>query len=121
MAFKAKDGKHFGSRQRQRAYDECKGSGSTEQETMNSTKPPAEEGEGQVTEGDIHQAVAEHGPAEHAEVISHHGGHKHKSHLMSSPDEVHQHIKAAFGHEEPDGDEAVSAMHSGQEMGIPGM
>lgn len=106
MAFKSKDGKrNFGNRQQAQAYDSRGDKAAKE-------APPSEEpADGGETDGqeqspmDIHEHVAQHGPAEKVEIshaegkhtkVSHHGGQKHVSH-HESPEEAHQHGMIAAG------------------------
>ena len=137
MAFRAKDGKAFGNRQKQKAYDE--------RQPEQAEREPAEEkaaeheepaGDGGVFEQeetgtDIHDHVAEHGPAEKVELhhdheggrhtkISHHGGKKHVSH-HGSADEAHMHGAHAAGVEVPGAEQAAPQMAGGAPGGIPGM
>lgn len=136
MAFKAKDGKAFGNRQQMKAYDER---GSAPNDNGENMQDESDEAAGAENDGaendeqspmDIHEHVAEHGPAEKVEIshadgkhtkTSHHGGAKHVSH-HDSAEEAHQHgmVAAGVGHEEPDGDEASPAA-AGGERAIPGM
>jgi hypothetical protein len=131
MAFQAKDGKSFGNRQQMKAYDErppkkdAKAMPDEQDETG---------GEGNTPE-DIHEMVAQHGPAEKVEIshsegkhtkVSHHGSATHKSEHASAK-EAHQHGMIAAGVEPGEQDEqepAQSAAGTGavqQAGGIPGM
>lgn len=132
MAFKSKDGKrNFGNRQQAQAYDSR--SGATAHKEDPATEERADGGNedgNEPSEMDIHEHVAQHGPAEKVEIshsegrhtkVSHHGGAKHVSHHESA-EEAHQAGAAAAGieHQEPDGDEYQPAM-SGEAGAIPGM
>lgn len=117
MAFKTKDGKMFGNNAMGQRYDE-------------SRKPKAKESDGgeheQEDGASIEDHVAEHGPADHVEIHSHHGGKVHKS-THHDAQSAHEHVSKAFGeepeeneHQEPDGDEAESMAGEGMPA-IPGM
>lgn len=108
--YQAKDGKNFGNHEMGRHYD--------------ATRPAKEDGEGKDgdSEHSIEEHVEEHGPADHVEIHSHHGGQVHKS-THHDAESAHEHISKAFGeaeagsskeHGEPDGDEAEMS------EGIPG-
>jgi hypothetical protein len=61
---------------------------------------PENEGDGAK---DIHDVVAEHGPAEHVEIHSHHeDGHVHKA-KHHDAQSAHQHIDTAMGQSETPG------------------
>jgi hypothetical protein len=127
MAFKAKDGKPFANRQQMKAYDE----------RPKKAAPTAENGEAAGGEDeampqDIHEMVAEHGPAEKVEIthsegkhakVSHHGGKKHMSEHASA-EEAHQHGMIAAGvspEEQQEEQPAMAGAGAMQEGGIPGM
>jgi hypothetical protein len=129
MGFAAKDGKTFGNRQQQRAYDE--------RAPKKETKAMPDEQDGQAGENeenspdDIHEMVAQHGPAEKVEIshsegkhskVSHHGGQMHKSEHGSAA-EAHHHGMMAAGVEPTEQDEQPAMAGAGamQEGGIPGM
>ena len=129
MSFKAKDGRNFGNRQQQKAYDE------RAPKTAAGEAPDHSEPDGDEAQGDIHEVVAEHGPADHIEmehdhangkhhVTSHHGSVKHHSDHASAK-EAHEHAMRAAG-EEPMGMEEPEAAVSmgnvaGHSQAIPGM
>jgi hypothetical protein len=139
MAFKSKDGKSFGNRQRQTAYDERKpqhdskkyspekqsGRGESEH-----SEPDGDEG---ASDQPIEEVVAQHGPAEKMEishdhaaakhtVTSHHGGHTHVAH-HGSADEAHMHAAKAAGVMPPEQEQQPAMAGGGgmQQGGIPGM
>lgn len=126
MAFKAKDGRSFGNRQRMAAYDEREPKAEKKQE------PEAEDGEQggeDVSHQDINEVVAEHGPAEKIEmehdheggshsVTSHHGGKKHHSEHASA-EEAHHHAGLAAGIHA--GDPTAQEHNMGGMMQEPGM
>lgn len=128
MAFTAKDGKPFGNRQQMKAYDE--------RAPKKNAAPSAENDEAAGGEEkmpqDIHEMVAEHGPAEKVEImhhegkhtkVSHHGGKMHTSEHASA-EEAHQHGMMAAGMEPGQEEEQQSQMAGAggmQEGGIPGM
>jgi hypothetical protein len=127
MGFKAKDGKQFGNHQQMKAYDE--------RAPKKNPAPTAENDEAGSGEEempqDIHEMVAQHGPAEKVEIshhegkhtkVSHHGGKEHTSEHASA-EEAHQHGMMAAG-VEPGQEEKQPAMAGAgamQEGGIPGM
>jgi len=131
MSFKAKDGKPFGNRQQMKAYDERE-----PKKEMKAAARTAENGEAgsgdEAMPEDIHEMVAQHGPAEKVMIehhegkhtkTSHHGGKVHKSEHASA-EEAHQHGMMAAG-VEPGQQEEEAAMAGGGmqngEGGIPGM
>ena|ERR1700735_3036015 len=133
MAFAAKDGKQFGNRQQMKAYDE-RPPKKDAKATPNADEQDESGGE-ENSPQDIHEMVAEHGPAEKVEIshaegkhtkVSHHGGATHKSEHASAK-EAHQHGMTAAGVEPGEQDEqepAQSAAGAGavqQGGGIPGM
>lgn len=104
MGFKAKDGKSFGNRQQMKAYDEREPKNGSEK--VHHNEPDGDEGQ-DGSEQDIHEVVAEHGPADKIElhhddaagkhhVTSHHGEHTHKA-VKAGREEAHEHAKAAAG------------------------
>jgi len=122
MAYEAKDGKKFGNRQKQKAYDEREPKQATPDEHEQPTSEPEDS-------GDIHQFVAENGPADEItmkhndesgehEVTSSHGGKKHKS-KHASRDEAHMHAAHAAGLNPEQGQEPAP-MPQQQPAGIPG-
>jgi len=129
MAFDAKDGSKHGNRQRRDTYDRAKGA----KESKSEPKAEHSEPDGDEMGGDIHEMVAQHGPAEHVEIehdhgagkhtkTSMHGGKKHVSHHGSAM-EAHQAGMAAAGAEQPQ-EPAPMAMAGGPmgtQSGIPGM
>jgi hypothetical protein len=128
MAFKSKDGKSFGNRQRQTAYDERPAKKEAKAEPTEHQEPDGDEQSPQ----DIHEMVAQHGPAEKIEithdhaagkhtVVSHHGGKTHKSEHASAH-EAHAHAMTAAG-AEPMQEEQPQMAGAGamQQGGIPGM
>lgn len=139
MAFKAKDGKNFGNRQQQKAYDdrEPKKAAPAKEASAKESKAPSEPAEPQPEEGGgdssnmpIEEMVAQHGPAEKIEMVhddatgeysvtSHHGGQTHHS-KHGSRDEAHMHAAKAAGVEAPEQQQPAIGM--GGEVGaIPGM
>ena len=132
MAFKAKDGKAFGNRQQQRAYDER----APKEQPEAKADGESDGGDGQdVSHQPIEDVVAQHGPAEKIElqhdheggqhhVHSHHGGKHHKS-SHGSADEAHMHAAKAAGlnpEEQGEPQQYEAGEHEGaQEYGIPGM
>jgi hypothetical protein len=117
MAFAAKDGKKFGNRQKQKAYDEAKAPAKDESNT-----PTAEPEDS----GDIQSFVAANGPADEVtmkhdddsgehEVVSSHRGKKHKS-KHASRDEAHMHAAQAAGLQPRQDSQPMQ-----QPMGIPGL
>ena len=127
MAFKAKDGKSFGNRQQQKAYDERPAKKEAKGESAHA-EPDGDEG----SEQDIHEVVAEHGPADKIElhhddtagkhhVVSHHGGYTHKA-VKAGREEAHEHAKAAAGvMPEMAEDESAQPAMAGGAGEIPGM
>lgn len=123
MAFKAKDGKNFGNRQKMQAYDE--------REPKAEAKEPESE---PADDQSIEEVVAQHGPADkveiehdheggHHKVTSHHGGHKHHS-AHGSAAEAHMHGAKAAGLEEAnESPEFEAGEQEGVKEygGIPGM
>src|SRR6185437_1981343 len=98
MSYDAKDGKKFGNRQKMQAYDE---------RSKSEPKQEAAGAGGDVSQQDIGEVVAQHGPAEKVEiehdhaagkhhVTSHHGGKKHHSEHGSAA-EAHMHGAQAAG------------------------
>jgi hypothetical protein len=127
MAFEAKDGSKHGNKQRRDTYDRAKAPKKAESE------PKGEEsgGEGGEMGGDIHEMVAQHGPAEHVEIEHHegghtktsmHGGNKHVSHHGSAM-EAHQAGMTAAEVEPMQQEQPAQpvAMAGGMGGGIPGM
>jgi hypothetical protein len=130
MAFTAKDGKAFGNRQQQKAYDER--APKKESKPMPENANEAGENEnGENSPEDIHEMVAEHGPAEKVEIshaegkhtkVSHHGGKMHKSEHASAEEAHHAGMTAAGV--EPGGQQQEPAMAGAGAMqpgAIPGM
>lgn len=108
------EGRKFGNREMQKHYD--------------STRPAAKSDDGnkgsghEEPDGDeqpIEDSVAEHGPAEHVEMHTHHSdGHVHKS-KHHDAESAHEHVGKAFGEEsEPMADEGDSG---GMSNAIPTM
>lgn len=106
MAFKSKDGKrNFGNRQQAQSYDRSR-EATDEAPPKETDADGGEENEGQEhSDMDIHEHVAQHGPAEKVEIshaegkhtkTSHHGGAKHVSH-HDSDREAHEHGMMARG------------------------
>jgi hypothetical protein len=95
----------FENKEMQRRYDQ--------------SRPKAEDREepaaGDENEKSIEDVVEEHGPADHVEVTSHHGKHKHKSEHHDAQS-AKEHIDKSFG-EEGAGDEREHE----PEMGDGGM
>jgi len=134
MAYKAKDGKSFGNRQKQKAYDERepkdKHQPNTSPEDQSNT--PTAKPDGDADDGDINSFVAQNGPADEItmkhnddtgehEVTSSHGGKKHKS-KHASRDEAHMHAAQAAGLQPPQEQAPAAPMAPQQQpMGIPGM
>lgn len=132
MAFEAKDGRKFGNRQKQKAYDEREPKQEAVKESPKdqSNSPAASPDE--ADSGDINSFVAQNGPAddvsikhdddagEHT-VESTHGGKKHKS-KHASRDEAHMHAAQAAGLQPPQ-EQAPAPMQqpAQQPMGIPGL
>jgi hypothetical protein len=131
MAFKAKDGKAFGNRQQMKVYDERPAKKEPKGVEAQHEEPDGDEGSDQ----DIHEVVAEHGPADKIQlhhdddagkhhVISHHGEHVHKV-VKAGREEAHEHAKIAAGlSPEQQEEEQQPAMAGGGAMqggGIPGM
>lgn len=115
MAYVAKDGKKFGNIEHGRHYDATRPG--TEKTKV------AEQDKG-AEEPDMKDVVAEHGPAEHMEMHSHHAdGHVHKATHHDSHS-AHEHVDKAFDegeesegmHEHEDGEEAKAPA-----MGLPGI
>lgn len=117
MAYKAKDGKMFENREMGAHYDR--------------TRPKAKESDegGGEHEQDMDGVVAEHGPAEHVEIHSHHAdGHVHKA-THHDAHSAHEHVSKAFdegeesegAHEADEGDEAEPMSTGGGIPSIPGM
>ena len=127
MAFKSKDGKSFGNRQQMKAYDER----APKKESKAMPDEYEDAGGDDNYPEDIHEMVAQHGPAEKVEIehsegkhtkVSHHGGKTHKSEHASA-EEAHHHGMMAAGLE-PGQEEAQPEMAGAgamQEGGIPGM
>lgn len=130
MAYKSKDGKSFGNRQKQKAYDERepKQDAAKEPAKDESNTPQAEPEDS----GDIQSFVAANGPADEVtmkhnddsgehEVTTSHGGKKHKS-KHASRDEAHIHAAQAAGLQPPQQEAApMAAAPAQQPMGIPGL
>lgn len=129
MAFKSKDGKRsFGNRQQAQAYD-SRGEKEAHKQAQPSEEPvePVSD-EQEESPMDIHEHVAEHGPAEKVEIqhsegkhtkTSHHGGAKHVSHHESA-EEAHHHGMIAAGVQPQEQQQQMQPMQ--QEAGaIPGM
>ena len=124
MAFTAKDGKPFGNRQQMTAYDE--------RAPKKEAKPTNEahaEPDGDEVPQDIHEMVAQHGPAEKVEIdhqegrhtkTSHHGGKVHKSEHASA-EEAHHHGMIAAGVEPGQQEQQPAMAGASQPGGIPGM
>lgn len=130
MGFQAKDGKSFGNRQQQKAYDE-------RPEKKEAKAAPVQHGEPDGDESspqDIHEMVAQHGPAEKVEIVhdhaagkhsvtSHHGGKTHKSEHTSAH-EAHSHGMTAAGVQPEEQTEEPAMAGGGMQDGaggIPGM
>lgn len=140
MAFKSKDGKrNFGNRQQAQSYDNRSSSkDSGEKQPYKESMPAESDADGgrenagqEQSPMDLHEHMAEHGPAEKVEIehhegkhtkISHHSGAKHVSHHESA-EEAHQHGMMAAGIEqqEPEQEMQQPAMAGGMGSGIPGM
>jgi hypothetical protein len=132
MSYKAKDGKQFGNRQKQRAYDERQST----QPAPDEHETPEAEGEthGETdTETPIHEFIAQHGPAQKIdirhdheagkhEVTSHHSGKKHHS-THPNAEAAHMHAAKAAGlNQENEQEQAGYAEPSEQQSyAIPGM
>ena len=128
MAFQAKDGKSFGNRQQMKAYDERPPKKDAKAMPEENNEPDGDEGAPE----DIHEMVAQHGPAEKVEIshaegkhtkVSHHGGKTHKSEHASA-EEAHHHGMTAAGVEPGEQEEQPSVSAGAgalQEGGIPGM
>lgn len=137
MAFKAKDGKSFGNRQQQKAYDERPAQSGAKKESKSAERAEHAEAGGE-NEGaeqspqDIHEMVAQHGPAEKVEIshaegkhtkVSHHGGKTHTSEHASA-EEAHQHGMTAAGVEPQQEEQQQEPAMAGGAMSvgaIPGM
>lgn len=128
MSFKSKDGKSFGNRQKQKAYDEREPKQGAEKGPVKdeSNTPQAEPEDS----GDIQSFVAANGPADEVtmkhnddsgehEVTTSHRGKKHKS-KHASRDEAHMHAAQAAGLQVPQ-QEAQPMQPAQQPMGIPGL
>lgn len=132
MAFKAKDGKSFGNRQQMQAYDERPPKKETKAMPDEQDGAGGEENSPENSEQDIHEMVAQHGPAEKVEIshadgrhtkVSHHGGKTHKSEHASA-EEAHHHGMTAAGVEPGEQEEQQPEMAGAgamQQGGIPGM
>ena len=133
MAFKARDGKSFGNRQKQKAYDEREPKQEAAKESpKDESNEPTAQPEEATSDGDINSFVAQNGPADEItmkhnddtgehEVESTHGGKKHKS-KHASRDEAHMHAAQAAGLQPPAAEPApAAAMPAQQPMGIPGL
>jgi hypothetical protein len=132
MAFKSKDGKHFGNRQKQKAYDEREPKQEAAKETpQDEANEPTAQPE-DADDGDINSFVAQNGPADEItmkhnddtgehEVESTHGGKKHKS-KHASRDEAHMHAAQAAGLQPPQEQAPAAPMATQQQpMAIPGL
>ena len=132
MAFKSKDGKNFGNRQQQKAYDERKPKTEEKHADHEDTEAshPAPDGD-QGEQMPIEEMVANHGPAEEVSihhdhtagkhsVESTHGGKKHKSE-HGSADEAHMHAAKAAGVTVPGEEQPMDPMGGGMPGTIPGM
>lgn len=98
--YKAKDGKSFGNHEMGKHYDKTRPAA-----PHHAKEPKDSGGEG---EQDMNEVVAEHGPAQHMEMISHHqDGHKHKA-VHHDAESAHQHVSTAF-QEEPQGEQGGGA------------
>jgi hypothetical protein len=110
----AEEKRKFGNREMQKRYDESR--------PKEKDEPKAHE-EPDGDEQPIEDSVAEHGPAEHVEMHTHHAdGHVHKS-THHDAESAHDHVGKAFEESEPMKDEEAGAMggqHSGG-SGIPTM
>lgn len=113
----AEEKRKFGNREMQKHYD--------------STRPAAKSDDGEEKGSDEHEepdgdeqpiedSVAEHGPAEHMEMHTHHAdGHVHKS-KHHDAESAHDHVGKAFGEEsEPMADDGGSS--AGMSSAIPTM
>lgn len=126
MSFKSKDGKSFGNRQKQKAYDEREPKQEPAKDESNTPQAEPEDS------GDIQSFVAANGPADEVnmkhngdsgehEVTSSHGGKKHKS-KHASRDEAHMHAAQAAGLNPPQQEaQPMAAAPQQQPMGIPGL
>ena len=85
--------KRYENKEMQKHYDESRPkAGGAAKKTMGSHKS-------EESENSIEEHVAEHGPADHVEIHSHHGGMMHKS-MHHSAQEAKAHIGKAFGENE---------------------
>ena len=131
MAFKGKDGKNFGNRQQRDTYDRAKKTQGASHSEPNGDEAPGQ-GEGDdVSHQDIHEVVAEHGPAHKTEAHHDHEAGKHhtityhgeKEHPVvhraqhGSAAEAHQHNAMAAGAELEQGSEELGGS---QPAGAPG-
>jgi len=72
-------------------------------------------------EKDVHDVVAEHGPAKHVEIHSHHeDGHVHKAKHHDAMS-AHEHIDAAMPQAENPGEAPAEGMGGGAPMGGAGI
>jgi hypothetical protein len=133
MSFKAKDGKSFGNRQKQKAYDEREPKQDAAKESpKDESNSPTAQPEEATDDGDINSFVAQNGPADEItmkhnddtgehDVESTHGGKKHKS-KHASRDEAHMHAAQAAGLQPPQEQApAASQQPMQQPMAIPGL
>ena len=109
--YTARDGKNFGNHEMGKRYD------SSRPKKSDDGEKEEKDGKGGEPE-DMSDVVAEHGPAEHVVIHSHHSdGHVHKSEKHHDAESAHAHVSKAFDEEmpmsEPDGDEG------GGEMAVP--
>lgn len=126
MAYKSKDGKSFGNRQKQKAYDEREPKQEPAKDESNTPTAEPEDS------GDIQSFVAANGPADEVtmkhnddsgehEVTSSHRGKKHKS-KHASRDEAHMHAAQAAGLNPPQQEaQPMAAAPAQPPMGIPGL
>lgn len=115
--FKAQDGKAFGNHEQGRHYDKTRKKPSHTADRMEKANDIQQQPE---QEQDMGQVVAEHGPATHMEMHSHHeDGHVHKAthhdHMAA-----HDHVSKAFG-QEHEQHEPAPMMSGGGEGAIPTM
>lgn len=127
MAFADKTGKMHHSASRAKLHDDMAAEKS-KPPMMAKKEPDAEKPEHQESPEDIHEVVAEHGPAHHVEyhhdketdkhhVHSKHGEAEHEHHAVhDTMEEAHEHMGHAMGHGEPDEDDEEVGEEAGAEM-----
>jgi hypothetical protein len=109
--------KRYENKEMQKHYESTRPKEGGDKKTMSKMGGGHEEHD---SEQNIHDVVAEHGPADHVEIHSHHGGHVHKQKHHDAAS-AHAHIDAAMPQQEPGGASAGEPMGGGAPMGGGGI